>query len=409
MDMPETTNYTPPKRRTNTTQTQDIKRKLRQKQIRRRNKMIKLFVIRPLCVVLAVVALYFLLRLVGLDIFDRSGWDTGKNGTRRYLDYSGEPLTGWQTLEDGQLCYFSNSGILQTGLFRLNGKAYYWEDGIKSGWVTIDGVEYYIQPDLAVKTGWIDRSGALHYYHEDGTAAIGWTDIGKHRYYFNEKGQMQTGWLTLEGDTYYLKEDGRMAKGQVTLDEVNYFFTSQGKQILLVNQWNAVPEDYQTEMTEFEGFRAASVCVEALGRMVSDGRSNGHRCSIDNIYRSKEEQNYLWWRKFHELKNAGYSEPDAAAKTSTSLMPMGHSEHHTGLAVDFVDTQTDSLNWLNEHCWEYGFIVRYPDGKTEFTGIIYEPWHYRYVGVELAQELKTLGISLEEYMMMLTAENNEEV
>ena len=86
----------------------------------------------------------------------------------------------------------------------------------------------------------------------------------------------------------------------------------------------------------------------------------------------------------------------------------GTSEHQLGLAVDIIDSNYGYLDdyqasmptqkWLMEHCWEYGFILRYPEGTTEITGIIYEPWHYRYVGVEVAMEMKQLGVTLEEYL-----------
>ena len=83
-------------------------------------------------------------------------------------------------------------------------------------------------------------------------------------------------------------------------------------------------------------------------------------------------------------------------------------EHQLGLAVDITDSSIQPLNaeqekagtykWLKEHCWEYGFIVRYPNGTTDITGVGYEPWHFRYVGVEVAMEMKQLGITLEEYL-----------
>ena len=92
----------------------------------------------------------------------------------------------------------------------------------------------------------------------------------------------------------------------------------------------------------------------------------------------------------------------------------GTSEHQLGLAVDIVDVNYPYLDdhqatmpaqkWLMEHCWEYGFVLRYPDDKTDVTGIIYEPWHYRYVGKELAAELYELGLTVEEYMQKLTEE-----
>ena len=86
----------------------------------------------------------------------------------------------------------------------------------------------------------------------------------------------------------------------------------------------------------------------------------------------------------------------------------GTSEHQLGLAVDIVDISNQHLDasqentavqkWLMEHSWEYGFILRYPNEKSEITGIIYEPWHYRYVGREDAEQIHTLGVCLEEYL-----------
>ena len=87
----------------------------------------------------------------------------------------------------------------------------------------------------------------------------------------------------------------------------------------------------------------------------------------------------------------------------------GTSEHQLGLAVDLVSSEytglderqeeTGSYQWLVKHCAEYGFILRYPNDKTEITGIIYEPWHFRYVGVEAAREIMDQGICLEEYLL----------
>ena len=68
--------------------------------------------------------------------------------------------------------------------------------------------------------------------------------------------------------------------------------------------------------------------------------------------------------------------------------------------------ETESLKWLKEHCWDYGFILRYPDGKSHITGIIYESWHFRYVGKELALELKDSGLCLEEYLDLLTGDGS---
>ena len=92
----------------------------------------------------------------------------------------------------------------------------------------------------------------------------------------------------------------------------------------------------------------------------------------------------------------------------------GTSEHQTGLALDIVDASYQHLDqaqeatpvqqWLMAHSWEYGFVLRYPTGKSETTGIIYEPWHYRYVGREAAREMTGLGLCLEEYVDRFSAQ-----
>ena len=96
------------------------------------------------------------------------------------------------------------------------------------------------------------------------------------------------------------------------------------------------------------------------------------------------------------------------AKAAKEVAVPGTSEHQLGLAVDIVDTQNQVLNraqedtavqqWLMEHCYEYGFILRYPQDKSDDTGIIYEPWHYRYVGTEAALAIRDQGVTLEEYL-----------
>jgi LAS superfamily LD-carboxypeptidase LdcB len=86
----------------------------------------------------------------------------------------------------------------------------------------------------------------------------------------------------------------------------------------------------------------------------------------------------------------------------------GTSEHHVGLAVDILGSgyysleqsfeNTAAFKWLKAHCAEYGFILRYPKEKEHITGVIYEPWHYRYVGVDVAKEIMSRNITLEEYL-----------
>ena len=122
-------------------------------------------------------------------------------------------------------------------------------------------------------------------------------------------------------------------------------------------------------------------------------------------WRSQNEQKRIY---FDSLRENG------EAFTRAFVALPGHSEHQTGLALDIVDAsyqildqgQEDTLvqQWLIEHSWEYGFVLRYPNAKSEITGIIYEPWHYRYVGREAAREMTELDLCLEEYVDWLSAQ-----
>lgn len=116
----------------------------------------------------------------------------------------------------------------------------------------------------------------------------------------------------------------------------------------------------------------------------------------------------LYNRQVSQWLNRGYSQAEAEAKAATVVARPGTSEHHVGLAADVLGSgyasleesfeNTPAFAWLKAHCAEYGFILRYPKEKEDITGVIYEPWHYRYVGVEAATEIMRRGITLEEYL-----------
>jgi len=173
-------------------------------------------------------------------------------------------------------------------------------------------------------------------------------------------------------------------------------------EILLVNVDNPLPEDYEPDklVTLFE-FKARSfdlaksdiqlerVAYEAAQAMFSAAKADGiDTFIITSGYRSRERQQEL------------YEE-----STDGTVAKPGASEHESGLAFDLstmssgasFDT-TEQFAWLSEHCWEYGFILRYPKGKEDITGLPYEPWHYRYVGKDAAKAIHEKGITLEEYV-----------
>ena len=179
--------------------------------------------------------------------------------------------------------------------------------------------------------------------------------------------------------------------------------------LTLVNPWNALPEDYTFTATQLvNGHSVDERCYPDLQEMMDACRAAGLSPVICSSYRSWEKQQSLLQNKIDRLMAQGYSRDDAEAEAAREVAVPGTSEHQLGLALDIVDINNQNLDesqedtpvqkWLMEHSWEYGFILRYPSDKSEITGIIYEPWHYRYVGRDAAAEIHELGVCLEEYL-----------
>ena len=185
-------------------------------------------------------------------------------------------------------------------------------------------------------------------------------------------------------------------------------------QVLLVNQWHPIPEGYTFERTELRNGQAVdSRAYPDLQEMMDDCRAAGLDPLICSSYRTQEKQQELYEKKIQRLLDAGYSHRRAVEEAGTVVAVPGTSEHQTGLALDIVDTSyqlldeaqenTDVQQWLMAHSWEYGFVLRYPSGKREITGIVYEPWHYRYVGRAAAREMTEQDLCLEEYVDWLSS------
>lgn len=149
-----------------------------------------------------------------------------------------------------------------------------------------------------------------------------------------------------------------------------------------------------------------------LTRMLDASQRNGTPLVISSGYRSGNYQKMNFQRKMESLLSSGLSEDAAQSMAADVVAPAGQSEHETGLAVDLVPPdwfkqhteldasfdETPAFRWLVRHCADYGFILRYPKGKENLTGYIYEPWHYRFVGVEAAENIVRSGLCLEEYL-----------
>ena len=174
---------------------------------------------------------------------------------------------------------------------------------------------------------------------------------------------------------------------------------------------NASPmeEGYEPELAEIENnYYFDARAVKYLQEMLADGRKEGLDFWVCSAYRTIEKQRDLYEDKVRRLQAEGMSSRTALKEAGTVVAYPGTSEHNLGLAVDIVakdyqmldekQEQTAEQQWLMENCWKYGFILRYPTDKTEETGIIYEPWHYRYVGKEHAAVIQEKGLCLEEYV-----------
>lgn len=149
--------------------------------------------------------------------------------------------------------------------------------------------------------------------------------------------------------------------------------------------------------------------IQDLEQMLSDAYNAGRTPVVCSAYRDWDTQTMLFQNKIARVtQEKGLTGTEAETEAATVVARPGTSEHQLGLAVDITAStytnldegqmETEDQQWLMENCWKYGFILRYPVDKTEITGVIFEPWHYRYVGKEAAKEITEQGITLEEYL-----------
>ena len=167
-------------------------------------------------------------------------------------------------------------------------------------------------------------------------------------------------------------------------------------ELTLVNLQYRLPEDYKpTLKAAVEGSsvqldeRVASFYAEMYAAAKADG------CTLTPYsgYRTYARQQENFDRKVAYYVSQGLGETEAIAKTQTRILPAGASEHNMGFAMDIVSASADfvstkEFSWLLEHAHEYGFILRYPENKTDITSVMYEPWHWRFVGKEAAAEMQ---------------------
>ena len=157
--------------------------------------------------------------------------------------------------------------------------------------------------------------------------------------------------------------------------------------ILIVNKSYPLPRSYGPGGLTGE-------CESAFEEMRAAAAEEGLDLYVSSGFRSYELQASLYQR---------YCDSDGQEAADTYSARPGHSEHQTGLAIDLNTITSDFAytaegQWVNEHCWEYGFILRYPADKVAVTGYMYEPWHIRYLGKDVAKDVYESGLCLEEYL-----------
>ena len=174
---------------------------------------------------------------------------------------------------------------------------------------------------------------------------------------------------------------------------------------ILANDTHSIGEYAPPELETLEGQKFDSRIVQAMKDMAADTRAQGLSVYLSSGYRSYADQQYLYNRKKAQYPPEG---KDSAGRWI--VLPPGTSEHQTGLCCDITDRYYESKDrslantamyqYMSQHCQDFGFIVRYPSDKEEITMVMYEPWHFRYVGVEAATYIMENGLCLEEFLQL---------
>ncbi len=202
------------------------------------------------------------------------------------------------------------------------------------------------------------------------------------------------------------------AEHKLTLSDLEIGDTSWA--YFIINRTNYIPNDYESNL-ELEGvwsngryYYFDARIADYAECMINDAERDGVTLLVCSAYRSHSSQTANFERQVKAYASAKYSFANAYTYTSRYIAVPGTSEHQTGLAVDFITPgytyldegfeNTAAYKWLSENSYKYGFILRYPSSKAEETGINYEPWHFRFIGFEHAEDIYNSGLCLEEYM-----------
>ena len=295
-------------------------------------------------------------------------------------------------------------GRIDSGFFTENGYTYYYDAGKKT----------LLKGDQFLNGGWYyfdETTGAMH-------KGFRWIYSENRWVYYSEYGQLYYGWAYMDGSYFYFEyPSGTMYTGKKTIDGINFFFEDNGRMVdfsdtsgylVVANKKHKLPSGYEPSdlsvpnvPMNYAGTALRYTAARALEKMFAAAKNAGITLILGSGYRSESYQRTLY---------NGYVAKYGTATADTISSRPGYSDHQTGLAADISDHNgatylTQSMEntaegiWLRNHAHEYGFIMRYPKGKDNITGYSYEPWHFRYVGVDYATKIYNMGVwyTFEEY------------
>lgn len=191
--------------------------------------------------------------------------------------------------------------------------------------------------------------------------------------------------------------------------KIKNIFKACKKTLVLVNEKEKLKTSYHPSLIPIcQGrLQASEYLYDSLAQMLADARDEGYQFYIASAYRSRDKQQRLVDDGVRKRMRRGASYNEAIEKTYNEIMPAGHSEHETGLALDILCSGNMQMDisqkeepgnkWLCKNCHKYGFILRYPKSKEHITNITYEPWHFRYVGERAANYMRENNMTLEEF------------
>lgn len=216
----------------------------------------------------------------------------------------------------------------------------------------------------------------------------------------------------LENNTYENEQiDLPIDYNTVAKEENNFINEIDDWRLILVNYENVLPNNFEVDLASIDQTRQVDKrIIDELIQMIKDMRKiQNFSIWVQSAYRSMDRQEELFNEKVEYYMQRGKNKSAAEELTMQTINKPGTSEHNLGLAVDFnyVNYEfenTEEYKWLKENAENYGFVLRYEKEKEDITKVNYEPWHWRYVGVEHAKKMNELGMCLEEYIDYL--ENN---